>query len=312
MKIIESDVIIKSVSILEWVEAMEQALLASLEDNILMPKRMHLDYDDNTFLLMPCIKDEYVCTKLVSYCPGNKEIGKPSINAILVLNDSETGEPLAVMDGSIITALRTAAVGCIGIKYLAPAEINYLGIIGTGLQGLYQAIFASTLRNINEIWIYDKSENSLKGFIDKIISIFPGISLHVANGSREVCSYSQVIISATNSVSPVFPDDQDLFTGKTFIGIGSYKPECMEYPKSFFKHLDQIFVDTEHAKSESGDLITPVANKWIRENNIYPIAKLISGDQPLSGNQTRFFKSVGVALFDLYAARLVYEKLTDE
>jgi len=291
---------------------MEQALLVSLEDNILMPRRMHLDYDDNTFLLMPCITNEYVSTKLISYCPGNKEIGKPSINAILVLNDSKTGEPLAVMDGSIITAFRTAAVGCIGIKYLAPAEINYLGIIGTGVQGLYQAIFASTLRNINEIWIYDESENSLKGFIDKINSRFPGITIHIANGSREVCSHSQVIISATNSASPVFPDDPDLFTGKTFIGIGSYKPECMEYPKSFFKQLDQIFVDTEHAKSESGDLITPVTKNWIKENEIYPIAKLIKGEQQLSNNQTRFFKSVGMALFDQYAARLVYEKLTDE
>jgi len=312
MKVIESDFIKKSVSVLEWVEVMEQAFLASLEGNILMPKRMHLDYNENTFSLMPCITNEYISTKLVSYCPHNKNIGKPSINAIVVLNDSETGEPLAVMDGSIITALRTAAVGSVGIKYLAPAEISCLGIIGTGVQGLYQAIFASTLKKINEIWFYDKSESNLKGFMEIISSRFPGISLHIAANSSDVCNHSQVIISATNSALPVFPDDPDLFIGKTFIGIGSYKPEYMEYPESFFKQLDQIFVDTEHALSESGDLIIPVLKNWFSKTNIYPIAKLINGDQPLSNNQTRFFKSVGAALFDLFAATVVYRKLINK
>lgn len=125
---------------------------------------------------------------------------------------------------------------------------------------------------------------------------------------RNQSGYSEVIISSTNSTNPVFPDINELFTGKTFVGIGSYKPDCREFPEQLFRHLDQLFVVTLDGKKESGDLITPVQKNWISEDKIHTLSSSLSGDVVPATNTTRLFKTVGSAVFDLFAAKLVYEK----
>ena len=293
----------------EWVDMMEKALRHSIEPGgYVMPKRMHLDYGDDTFLLMPCITEEYWVTKLVSFCPGNKAAGRPSIFGTVVLNDTKTGEPLSVMDGSAITAMRTAAVTAVGIRHLSPAGCHSLGIIGTGTQGIWQALFACSEREINEILAFDQSNENVKIFAEKVKSKYPMIRVIQAADSSEVAINSDIIISATNSQYPVFPDEKALFTGKTFIGIGSYKPDCREFPEQLFRLIDCIYVDTLDGKKESGDLITPVKNNWIAETEIYPIGSLLTGEIIPTSNRTRLFKTVGFALLDLFAAKLVYEK----
>lgn len=308
MKFFDQKSILDNTVIQEWVDAMIMAIHASRVDKYIMPKRMHLDHKDDTFLLMPCITDEYWSTKLVSFCPNNKMAGLPSINGILVLTSAKTGEPLALMDGSIITAMRTAAVSAVGIQNLAPVNSSTLGIVGTGLQGIYQAIFACSVRKIEKIWAYDKIESNLKRFTNQVSSKFPDIDIIYAKDSSEVVKNSEVVISATNSQTPVFPDEKELFTGKTFIGIGSYKKDCREFPEQLFKQIDQIFIDTPDGKKESGDLITPVVNNWIAEENIYPIASLLAGEISITPNPTRVYKTVGSGIYDLFAAKLIYEK----
>lgn len=311
MKFIDSKTISEAATIHEWIKITEEAILASSTDEAQIPQRMHIDHGRNTFLLMPCITDEYWTTKLVSFCPGNNFIGLPSIYGTVVLNSSSTGEPLAVMDGSKLTALRTAAVSAVGIKYLAPENASSLGIVGTGTQAAEQARFACSVRKIERINIFDLSDISLKNFLDRFVNEFPGISLKVSKDAESVCYDSEIIITATNSIDPVFPDKKDLFTGKVFVGIGSYKPDCREYPDAFFRNMEKIFTDTVHALKESGDLIYPVSCGLISSDHIYSLGSLIKGDISLSDAPTKFFKTVGNAIFDLYGAKLIYEKLSN-
>jgi ornithine cyclodeaminase len=313
MNYFDSQTIENITTIPEWVDMMEKALLLSIESaGYVMPKRMHLDYGANTFLLMPCITDEYWVTKLVSFCPGNKSSGRPSIYGTVVLNDTKTGEPLAIMDGSAITAMRTAAVTAVGIRHLSPAGSHSLGLIGAGTQGLWQVLFACSEREIKEIWAFDQNKENLLHCAEYMKSRYPMIKVIQAANSSEVAMNSDIIISATNSQYPVFPDEKELFTNKTFIGIGSYKPDCREFPESLFRQVSHIFVDTLDGKKESGDLITPVKNNWIAENEIYPIGRLLAGEIIPTPNSTRMFKTVGFALLDLFAAKLVYEKYTEQ
>lgn len=307
MYFIDQETIRKIATIPEWIDAMVMAMKMSISEDYIMPKRMHIDHGRDTFLLMPCITDEYWVTKLVSFCPDNSAIALPSIYGTIIVNDTKTGEPLAVMDGSIITAMRTAAVSAAGIKLLSQVNSHSLGIIGTGAQSIYQAKFACSVREIKEIWAFDRNPANVKRFIEAIQSEYPEIKVQGASDSSEVSLNSEIIISATNSETPVFQNLPELLSGKTFVGIGSYKPECREFPEKLFQLIDQVFVDTIHAKSESGDLITPVKNNWLREDRIYPLASLISGEIGLTSAPTRLFKTVGSAIFDLYAAKLVYE-----
>jgi ornithine cyclodeaminase/alanine dehydrogenase-like protein (mu-crystallin family) len=312
MEFIDSKTIADIASQSEWVETMETALRITATGKYVMPERMHLDYGENTFLIMPCITDEYWATKMVSFCPGNREKERPSIYGTVVLNDTKTGEPLAILDGGILTAIRTAAVTAVGIKHLSPLNSHSLGIIGTGVQGIYQALFACSVRKIDEIWAFDKDSSNLKKFAVDLKSRYPDIRVYLANDSENVALNSQVIISATNSQNPVFKNSKELFTGRTFVGIGSYKPDCREFPEQLFRQIDQIFVDIMDGKKESGDLITPVRNNWIADANIFPIGSLIAGNSVLSENTTRLYKTVGSAIFDLFGAKLVYEKLIDK
>lgn len=307
MKYFDGDTIEKAATVAQWVEAMEKALAALVDGDLILPRRMHLDRGNDTFLLMPCISDEYWSTKLVSFCPGNRESGKPSIYGTVILNSSVTGEPLAAMDGTRITAMRTAAVSAAGIKLLTEEGAGKLGIVGTGVQGLYQALFACSVRNIQEIRVFDKEESNVDSFCNIMKSKKPGLKITRCRTSAELARDSEVIVTATNSSQPVFPDDPDLLTGKTFVGIGSYKPDCREYPKQLFRQLDQVFVDTPDAMHESGDLIDPIENGWIGKSSIHPIGNLVSRKITLSSTPTKLFKTVGSAIFDLFAAKLVYE-----
>jgi ornithine cyclodeaminase len=119
---------------------------------------------------------------------------------------------------------------------------------------------------------------------------------------------SEVVITVTNTKTPLFPNESSLFNEKHFVGIGSYKPEMMEYPEAFFRQLDKIYIDTEHAFEETGDLITPIKQGWIRKEQVVSIADAIQNNSIIIKDGISFFKSVGMALFDVVTADLIYKK----
>lgn len=306
MKLIDSSAIGKAAPIEKWVHAMEEALKDTATGVVDVPQRMHLDRGQNTLLLMPCFGEDYFSTKLVSMFPKNLLKKEPVIYGSVVLNDGKTGKPLAVLDGGKLTAMRTAAVGAVGIKYLAPAEASSLGIIGLGIQGFHQALFACQQRPIKELRIIDHSKEIMLRFTERFKAFYPKIEVIQCLTSKDLCHASDIIITATGSHHPVVPGSGDWWKGKTMIGIGSYKPNMKEYPEEIFRDLTQVFVDTLHAKSEAGDLVDPLRRGLIEEKAVIPLSDLILKKSEALG-ETHFLKSVGMAAFDLYGAKLVYE-----
>jgi len=309
MKNFDSDAIGKAAPIDKWVAAMEQAFIDTAQGVVEVPPRVHLDRGPNTLLLMPCFGSTYFSTKLVSVFPKNLLKKEPMIYGSVLLNDGQTGRPLAVMDGSKLTAMRTAAVGAVGIKYLAPQEASNLGVVGLGIQGFHQALFACQQRNIRTLRIMDNSGEVMSRFSERFKAFYPEINVVPCNSAEELCNASEIVITATGSHQPVVPDHGGWWKGKTVVGIGSYKPDMREFPDSFFADLEQVFVDTPVALEETGDLLEPLNKGLISEASIFPLWDLIQEKVVLSG-ETRFFKSVGMAAFDLYAAKLVYESLS--
>ena len=309
MKNYDSDAIGKAAPIDKWVAAMEQAFIDTAQGVVEVPPRVHLDRGPNTLLLMPCLGSTYFSTKLVSVFPKNLQKKEPMIYGLVLLNDGQTGRPLAVLDGSKLTAMRTAAVGAVGIKYLAPQEASNLGVVGLGIQGFHQALFACQQRNIRTLRIIDNSGEVMSRFSERFKAFYPEINVVPCNSAEELCNASEIVITATGSHQPVVPDHGGWWKGKTVVGIGSYKPDMREFPDSFFADLEQVFVDTPVALEETGDLLEPLNKGLISEASIFPLWDLIQEKVILSG-ETRFFKSVGMAAFDLYAAKLVYESLS--
>jgi ornithine cyclodeaminase len=309
MKYFDSDAIGKAAPIHMWVTAMEQAFIDTARGVVEVPKRVHIDRGQNTLLLMPCFGSTYFSTKLVSVFPKNLLKKEPMIYGSVILNDGHTGRPLAVMDGSKLTAMRTAAVGAVGIKYLAPESASTLGIIGLGIQGFHQALFACEQRAIKTLRIMDHSKEAMTRFTERFNAFFPEISVILCNSAEELCSASEIIITATGSHHPVVPERGAWWVGKTIIGIGSYKPDMREFPDQLLKSLNQVFVDTRVALEETGDLVEPLKRGLIDEAQVILLSDLILNGVKISG-ETRFFKSVGMAAFDLYGAKLVFERFS--
>jgi ornithine cyclodeaminase/alanine dehydrogenase-like protein (mu-crystallin family) len=290
------------------VAAVEESFRIYENKQFTMPHRMHIDHGKNTLLLMPCFGRDYFATKLVSVFPDNVSTGVPVVNGVVVLNDMHNGQPLALINGRILTAMRTGAVGATGVKYLSQPDASRLGIVGTGVQSFYQVMCTATVRSLSEITVLDTSPIKAAAFVDRLAPHLPGVRLHVAQSAEELLERSQMVITATTSNRPVLPENPDLLAGKLYVGIGSFQPYAREFPDSLYGLIDRIYVDVEHAATESGDVVWPLQQGLMAAEQIHTLGSRIVGGKASSEPQTLFFKSVGMALFDLVVAQAIYGK----
>ena len=310
MRYLNAQEVYQATSYSELITAAEKALVMYAQGNFVMPLRMHVNQAADTLLLMPCFVPDGVGTKLVSVNPGNPPQGLPLIHGLMVLNDGETGRPLAIMHAGALTALRTSAMGAASIRHMAPPTITRLGIIGSGVQGYYQTRFACEVRDIQEITIWNRTATNAYNMARQLQQDFPRKSIQVVPNSTEVLKASQVVITTTASPDPVLPNESDLLMHKHFVAVGSYLPHMRELPEALFHQVQEVIVDTYHAIEESGDLAIPLQKGWIQQEQIKSLGDVILGAS-ISGSTT-LFKSVGMAILDVVAAQFIYAQAQEK
>lgn len=281
-------------------------------NNFMLPDRIHINKDEDVFLYMPCFTNNAVGTKMITVFPNNREYNEPAIQGIMLLNDTQTGKPIAIMDGATLTAIRTGAVGGLGVDLTARKDVSSIGLIGAGVQGFNQLIYASNVRDIKKINIFDIFHDKLIEFKEKLQKELPDIKIHICNTNVELVKESDVIITTTTATQPVIPNDGELLRGKHFIGIGSYKPNMREFPKELFEILNEMYIDTEFGKHETGDLITPIKEGWMKEENIHDFSELVTNKRHINTDETTLFKSVGMAIFDVVVGEYIYRKALEK
>jgi ornithine cyclodeaminase/alanine dehydrogenase-like protein (mu-crystallin family) len=308
-----ADTLAKAASTDEIMDAIEQAYAIETAGAFEMPSRIHLDHKKNTLLYMPCFIDNIFGTKMLTLFPDNPAKGKQVINGLVILNDIDSGEPVAILDGAKLTALRTGAVGGVAVRHTTPQNACTAGLIGTGVQGYQQLLFAASARKLKHISVFDLDSDKVRLFCEKISVDLPGVKISPAGTVEELLSESEIVITATPAEKPVLPDDEKLLQNKSYIGIGSYKPEMREFPRALYNLVDRVIIDTEHGLEESGDLITPLQEGWINRANIMEFGKYL-GDKGTHSEElkTRLFKSVGMALFDIVVGELLYRKALEK
>ena len=224
----------------EVIEAIEKSFYIMDSEQVEVPQRVHINRDGNVILLMPCLTDKRFAVKIVSVYPGNTKLGLPALYGTVVLNDGKTGQPLAIIDGTSLTAVRTAAVGAVGAKYTVPEEIETLGIIGAGAQGFHHAWFIGIEKQIKKLMVFDVVEEKAASLASDIKKKLPHIQTVIAKDSRQLVKGSQLIVTATTSDTPVVPDELGLIMNKHFIGVGSYKPRCVNCQIPFTGSLNKF------------------------------------------------------------------------
>ncbi|KAL7714096.1 Ornithine cyclodeaminase [Entamoeba marina] len=293
-------------------DCIEECLTLYKSGKFCMPNRLNATYLNKTVVDMPAFTPECMGTKLLTVFPENIDLKLPSIHGLMIINDFKTGKPLAVMDGSCLTAIRTGAVGGVGVRHLAKKDVTKLGVVGCGVQGYYQTFYSCFAREIKEIYLYNYPVIDLSDFISRLkadlkkYGIEREIEFHVCSSGDEVVEKSEVVIAATTSKQPLFQNRKELFADKCFIGIGSYQPVMREFPDGLFENDIGVYVEMEYAMEETGDLIDPIASGKLKKENVKLFAEVIEkGAEP---HQTLFFKSVGMALYDVVVGNKLYNE----
>lgn len=272
------------------------------------PLRTGIESEENrsSVLFMPSSFMKYAGMKIVSLCENNFAKGLPYTTGIYILTSLEDGKPLCVMNGTYLTYVRTAVTSLLASKYLANKNPKALGIIGTGKVGAMSAEAHLSHFEIEEIYVFDKLDNSINSFIQRVNQINSFDIIMCKDGS-EVVSNSDIVITATNSNIPVF-NSRSVKEGIHINGIGSYKKSMQEIPEGLVIRA-KIFVDTiEGATSESGDIVIPLEKGLIDREEICEISDVILKGFSRNEDDITFFKSVGFSLEDILTAELVYRE----
>lgn len=285
------------------IAALEQGLQDFAHGRVHVPVRAHVDFGDNTLLTMPVISPEAFGVKVVSVVPSNASRNLATIHGLMTLSDGMTGVPLAILDAAAVTSQRTGAIGALGLKYTTPPSTDRIGIVGTGVQALWQAFFACAVRPIRTVYFLARSDEAAQHFKARVEPLIPAVRLVRCHSVQELLQATSVVITATTSSTPVLPEDPARLANKHFVSIGSFKPSMQELPDAVYRLAGHAVVDSDAARHEVGDLIKPLSAGLIQAQNVLHLADLVTGRRTVDTAKTTVVKSVGMALYDLYAAR---------
>lgn len=129
----------------------------------------------------------------------------------------------------------------------------------------------------------------------------------LCHGVPALVSQSGLIVTATTSETPVLPEDPSLLAGRHFIGLGANRPEVRECPDALFLLLERLYIDTDAARTESGDMIAPLQSGRVEAGRVQRLGSAIAAGTVVSSGTT-FFKSVGMAITDVFSAQRIYER----
>jgi len=282
----------------DLIPAMEKALIDFSAGKVTQPVRSVIKVDPpGGFLgLMPALTPDGLGLKAVTFYPSNAERGIPTHMATIFLVDRETGTPLAIMDGRLITEMRTAAVSAAATKLLALPDAKILAVLGSGVQARSHVEALRLVRQFEEVRVWSSTQEHAKQFAEEIGG--------TAVSAEEAVRGADVVVTVTNSKTPVLKGSR-LKRGSHVNAIGACRPDWRELDDEAMSNV--VFVDSrEGALKESGDVILSCAKIYAE------LGEALAGKIPSCANETTIFKSLGMAVEDIAAATLVYRAVIEE
>jgi ornithine cyclodeaminase/alanine dehydrogenase len=281
--------------------AVERAFLAHGRGEALMPPKVYLSLPqyDGDFRAMPAFMEGAAGVKWVNAHPRNPEKHQlPTVRAVYVLSDPDTASPLAIMDGTLLTAWRTGAAGGVASKYLAKKNPRTLGLIGCGVQArvlidAHKAIFGEM-----ELLLADASEAAAK-------------ALQAEKGGRIVsvqeASGADIVCSATPARAPVVKHEW-VRPGAHFNAMGADAPGKQELDPRILTE-GRVYLDDKEQALHSGEVNVPLHDGLLRAEDIAgTLGEVVAGKKKgRSGDEVTIFDSTGLALQDVALAKVLYD-----
>ena len=288
------------------------ALGSAFSSDICVPPRLHFDMEnpkasrETTLLMMPAwISGDVAGVKLVTVAPDNGQKGLPSIQGNYLLFDIDTGSIKAMMDAPSLTAKRTAAASALASQFMSREESETLLVVGTGTLAPQLIAAHATVRPIKKVYVWGRSLKKAKMVCQQVAAL--DVDCQPIEDLEKYIGQADIISCATLSKEPLI-FGKWLQPGQHLDMVGAYRPDMREMDDDCLIG-SRIFVDNfESAVRETGDLAIPIANGVISKEDLEAdLFTLAKGDYDIKrqARDITVFKSVGHALEDLAAAKLV-------
>ncbi len=294
----------------EVVDAVETAFKAYAQRDVQMPPKEYLFFNEGDLRIMPCYvrSTEEAGVKCVNVHPQNPlEHKMPTVMAIIEVVDPHTGFPLAVMDGTYVTDMRTGAAAGVATKYLAKSDSKVLGIIGAGKQACTQLMALNEVMDIEKARVFCRTCSTRTNFA-KTASETYGFDVEAVDTPEIAVKNADVVVTTTPSRKPLINADW-ISPGTHINAMGADAPSKQELETRLLLK-SKIIIDSWAQASHSGEINVPVAQKILKRKNIH--AKLgdviIGNAKGREGDEITIFDSTGLAVQDVVTAGMIYRR----
>lgn len=308
--ILDRKTIQQHVGIKDAIRVVERAFKEYGLGRVQMPPKiyLHLDRFKGDFRAMPAYIETLgrCALKWVNVHPGNKRFGLPTVMAVIILSDPQSGFPLCIMDGTYATNLRTGAAGAVAAKYLARKNAQIVALVGCGAQARTQLLALQGLFKIKQVRVWGHKDTLIQEFIRQMRkSPYP---LVAAKNIKECVLGSDIVVTTTPSRKPLLrlewikPGTHINAIGADACGKEELEPAILKAAK--------VFVDSWEQAAHSGEINVPLRKKLISRRDVFSdIGKVVAGKSKgrTSDKEITVFDSTGLAIQDVAIANLIFE-----
>ena len=315
MLLLNKEDIRKVFNMTDAIEANKNCYMAFNRGEFEVPQRAVINGKDGNFLFMPAYNEKMSAAglKIVNIMPGNPAKGLPASIGQVLLIDGETGEVTAIMDGTYITALRTAAASGAAFDVFANADASIGALIGTGSQAMCQLEAMLSVRNLSEVRVAARDFEKTLRFADEANREFEscGVSVMAHEDPNSAVDGADLITLVTTSATPVCSAEY-FKKGAVISAVGAYTYDMQELDPAVFDKCGKIYFDSVDAVlSESGDILRPLDEGTLDKSRFTgDIGEFLLGKIPgrESDEEIIVFENVGIGALDLFTAKEVYDR----
>jgi alanine dehydrogenase len=297
----------------ELIDAMERAQVQYSSGRTVLPMRSSvvLPQFKGDMELMPGFleEDNVFGVKVLQLRFDNPSVGLPIVHATILIHDPPTGRLLAIVEGAGITAARTAAVSGVATRYLARPDAAKVGMIGAGRQARTHLWAMLTVRPVRSVRVYDSKPEARGRFKEEMEARF-GIPIEAVATAEDAVRDADILVLSTTSSTPVVSSSW-LPDGLHINSIASFAPDAREMDTDTIRRAKLVVDSREAAFHEAGDILIPLAEGAIGRDHVHAeVGEIASGAREgrTSAEELTVYKSLGIAIQDMAAAKLLYEK----
>jgi len=322
MLILTRESVSQAIRMKEAIEAARAAYRDCATGDAVVPERITIDMPrrNGTTAILPShmARMGVFGAKLVSTFFDNPRLGLPTVNGIVVLQDGATGEVLAILEGNLLTAIKTGAATGVATDLLAREGARSVGLIGAGYQAPRQLEAVCEVRpTIREIRVFDIDGERAQGFAKDMRAFLGRFEARIvaAASAREAIQGADIVITATTSKTPVF-DGRWLGAGAHVNAVGAFMPQMQEIDETALERADKIVTDTRgDALAMSGDFVQPMREGRFAASDIHAeVGEIVAGRKAgrESEDEITLFESIGLSALDVAVAKAAFENAVEK